>query len=285
MQLIPKFGFAAVRRLRVLFTHVALILVCIILVSPFVWMVSSSFKGLGDIMSIPPRIIPQEPTLDNYDMVFEETSFVNALFNSLQVAFATVIFSMIIATFSAYALSRFRFKGNVTLSICIIAAQMIPSVSRIIPLFVVFQTYGLLNNLLGVITAYTTAALPFCTWMLKGYFDSIPIELEQAAMVDGCTEIQAMRRVLLPVAAPAIATVALFAFIVAWNELLMARALLKSERLYTLSVHLSNFATDELTNWGMLMAYSAMVTIPSLIFFTYLQRQIISGLTGGAVKG
>lgn len=273
------------RKLCLVLTYIALTIVVVLLASPFVWMLGGSFKKLTEMFALPPRIIPLDPTMDNYGIVFYETAFVRCFFNSFQVAGLTVLFSVIIATLSAYSLSRFRFKGNPEVCVAVVAAQMIPGIVRIIPLFVMLHRFHLTDSLWGVIVSYTTFSLPFCTWMLKGYFDSIPPELEQAAMVDGCTELGALRRVLLPVCAPAIAAVSLFAFIVAWNELMLARALLSSEEKYTLAVHLSHFAADEAPYWGMLMAFSVLITIPSLVFFAYLQKYIVTGLTGGAIKG
>lgn len=285
MLLFIRLGQRKRKKLCLIFTYIALTGVVVLLAAPFVFMLSSSFKKLGEMMVVPPTIIPLRPTLENYSIVFNETSFVSSLFNSFRVAGMTVLFSMIIATLSAYSLSRFRFKGSSELCVAIVAAQMIPGICRIIPLFVMLNKFHLTNNLWGVIISYTTFSLPFCTWMLKGYFDSIPVELEQSAMIDGCTELGALRKVLLPICAPAIAAVALFAFIVAWNELMLARALLSSEEKYTLAVHLSTFSMDEAPYWGMLMAMSVLITIPSLILFSYLQKYMVAGLTGGAIKG
>ncbi len=253
---------------------------------PFFWMLSSGFKYQEDIFTLNPSLIPTRPTLENYSYVFKETLFGRWYLNSLFIAFATTGLSITVTSLAAYSLSRFSFRGSTGISIWILSSQMLPRVLLVIPLFLVFYRLKLLNTHSALIIAYATFTLPFCTWMLKGYFDSIPKELEQAAMIDGCSRFGAFVRVLIPSALPGIAAVALFAFLQGWNELLMATVLLKSDELTTLSVGITRaMGASQQYLWGPIMAQCTMIILVPLAIFIYLQRYLISGLTSGAVKG
>lgn len=262
------------------------ILVMVVLVGfPFYWMVVTSLKGPTEIFAPVPRFWPESPTLQNYRHVLTATPFPRYLMNSLVVSTATMAISVLIAVHAGYALSRFRFRGHRVIQISILLAQMFPPVLLIIPLFNMMKSLHLVNTYPSLVITYCAVALPFSIWMLKGYFDSIPVQLEEAALVDGCTRLQALFRVVIPAATPGIAATALFAFIIAWQEYLFALTLTKSATMRTLTVGISMFLGFREVLWGQLMAAAVMVTLPVVVFFMYLQKYLVHGLTMGSVKG
>ena len=271
---------------KLIFIYLFLAIICGFCATPFIWMLSTSFKVQEDIFSANPTLIPERPTLDNYGYVFRETLFARWYLNSLFIALCTTISSIMVTSLAAYSLSRFRFRGSIGISIWILSSQMLPRVLLVVPLFLVFYKIKLLNTHPALIIAYTTFTIPFCTWMLKGYFDSIPKELEQAAMIDGCNRFSAFIKILIPSALPGIAAVALFAFLQGWNELLMATVLIKSEAKTVLSVGITRaLGPSQQYLWGPIMAQCAMIIIVPLLIFIFVQKYLVSGLTSGAVKG
>lgn len=253
---------------------------------PFFWMLTSSFKARAEIFTRVPVLIPKAPTLANYNYVLTETPAGRYFLNSLYIATVTTLLALVLTTLGAYALSRFQFRMRRSLGVWLIAGQMFPGILMLIPLFVTLTRLNLINTYAGLIIVYTMAALPFSTWMLKGYFDTVPRELEDSAMIDGCSRIGAIRRVFLPVAAPGIAAVALFAFTIAWQEFMFALTMMKDQSKYPLSVGINFFVgIAGSVVWGNIMAMAVLIIVPGLIFFLFLQRYMISGLTAGAVKG
>jgi multiple sugar transport system permease protein len=252
---------------------------------PFYWMVISSFRPPEALFSSKPSLWPSHLALEHYAHVLLRTSFVAQFKNSVIVAIGTTLVCILTGSFAGYSLSRFKFTGAFVVSMVIFLAMMFPATVVLIPLFLVFRTLKLLNTYWGLILAYATFALPFCTWMMKGFFDSIPVELEEAAIVDGCSRAGAMFRVAFPLAAPGVAATAMFGFLLAWNEYLFALTFTTSEDMRTLPVGLTLFSGEYYTNYGALMAASLMVCIPVLAFFLYANRYMIQGLTAGAVKG
>ncbi len=280
---LTKFTRSRLPKLALIYTW--LILISIFTAGPFVWMLSTSFKTREDMFSKIPVLLPTHPTLANYDYIFSKTLAARFFLNSLLIAGATTIIAILITTLSAYAISRFRFRGRRELATWLISGQMLPGVVTLIPLFVILTSLGLVNNYLGLIAVNLVVAIPFCTWMLKGYFDTVPIDLEEAAMIDGCSRLQAIQRVFLPVAAPGVAAVALFAFTTAWQEFMFALTLMKDPKMYPLSVGINFFIGVQGTVlWGNIMAMAVLIIVPSLIFFLFLQRYLVGGLTAGAVK-
>jgi ABC-type glycerol-3-phosphate transport system permease component len=252
---------------------------------PFYWMAISSFRPPEALFSSKPSLWPSHLALEHYAHVLLRTSFVAQFKNSVIVAIGTTLVCILTGSFAGYSLSRFKFTGAFVVSMVIFLAMMFPATVVLIPLFLVFRTLRLLNTYWGLILAYATFALPFCTWMMKGFFDSIPVELEEAAIVDGCSRAGAMFRVAFPLAAPGVAATAMFGFLLAWNEYLFALTFTTSEDMRTLPVGLTLFSGEYYTNYGALMAASLMVCIPVLAFFLYANRYMIQGLTAGAVKG
>lgn len=262
-----------------------LIIVVVVLLFPFLWMVSTSLKPPEEVFTPRPRWIPLNPTLRNFVNILGETPFPRYFLNSVVVAFVTMLLALVVTVFAGYALSRYRFRGKQAFSLWLLVSQMFPPMLLVIPIFVLMLKLGLYNTYASLIVTYGTFALPFSTWMLKAYFDTVPLDLEEAAMVDGCTRLQALARVVLPLAAPGIVTVALFVFILAWQEYMFALTLTRTTDMRTLPVGISLFLGEYRVLWGSLMAGSVVVTAPVILLFSYLQRYIVEGLTLGAVKG
>lgn len=253
---------------------------------PFIWSLSGSLKERPEILTRVPALLPANPTLANYEYVLGQTPALRYFANSVIVAGGTTLAALALGISSAYALSRFRFPGRRSFAGWLLASQMFPGVLLLIPLFVVLVALKLLDSYVGLILLNTVGALPFAVWMLKGYFDSVPTDLEDAAMIDGATRGQALRQVFLPVAAPGVAAAALFAFTSAWQEFIFALTVMKDPSKYTLSVGINAFVGNSGTVvWGNLMAMAVVIIAPGLIVFLLLQRYMVSGLSAGAVKG
>ncbi|WP_434512704.1 carbohydrate ABC transporter permease [Desulfitobacterium sp. AusDCA] len=254
---------------------------------PIYWMISTSFKSNLDVFMLPPEWWPVNPTLENYAGLFSpETPIMKFFFNSFLTAILTVIVTIILATFSGYALSRLRFRFRQQILVSVLITQMFPLVVMLAPLYVLYNKAHLLNTYLGMVIAFTSFALPFGIWMIKGFIDTVPYEIEEAAMVDGCTRFQAMRRVVLPLTLPGIVSTGIFAFLDAWNNLLFPMVLTNDIAMKTLPAGLVLVFTGAFKhNWGGMMAACLISTIPVVIIFILLQRYLVEGLTGGAVKG
>jgi arabinogalactan oligomer/maltooligosaccharide transport system permease protein len=259
--------------------------VVLIAVFPFVWMLSTSFKLPQDTFTAVPKLIPPHFVWDNYLKVLQETLLSRYFFNSLYIALLVTLLSIWLAAMGAYALSRFRFPGRRAIALSILGVQMFPSVVLIIPLFIVMRKLQLLNNHLSLIISYTTFTLPLCIWVLKGFFDTIPRELEEAALIDGCSEGTAFFRVILPLTLPGIAATGIYAFIGAWNEFVFAMTFINQDELNTMPVGLTTFFGQFTVEWNQLMAASVLFTIPSLLFFVVARKYLASGMISGAVKG
>jgi ABC-type glycerol-3-phosphate transport system permease component len=272
-------------RLKSVGLHVALSATMVLLIVPFVWLLSTSLKVPEDVFTKTPALIPPHPTLANFIYVLTETMVPRYFLNSLIVASATAILGTTITCLAAYALSRFKFRGKIGYMTMLLATQMFPAALFLAPLYIVLRSYGLINSLLGLVVAYSTFVIPFCTWMLKGYFDGIPIDLEEAAMVDGASRTAALRQIVLPLAAPGLATAILFAFLLGWQEFLFAIAFVQSDTSRTLPVGIALMNSVYGVTYTYLMAAAVIVTIPVVILFAFLQRYLIRGLTAGAVKG
>jgi ABC-type glycerol-3-phosphate transport system permease component len=256
-------------------------------VFPILWMFTISIRPSNELYITPFRYIPPTPTLDNYINVLANRTTVPAHLEqgfgrTVIVAMCTTILAVIIAALAGYALARFRFRGREPYGVVMLTTQMMPAVLFLVPLFVILRNIGLINTLPGLILSYLTFSLPFCIWLLRGYFEGIPVELEEAALIDGCSRLQALVYVVLPLAAPALVATGTFAFINAWNEFLFAFILAGEKPLLT--VQLYSFIGQYGPQYGNLMASALLVAAPPVILFLILQRYLISGLTAGAVK-
>jgi len=264
------------------------VLVAIIWAFPVYWMVNSSFLTPLTISGLDPTFVPFGGTLQNYRDVTNDTPFFEALTMSIMVVAVALFVCLAFATLAALAISRFRFKGRKTFVLTVILVQMLPAEAMFIAQFQMISGLGLLNSLAGVSIIYVAMVVPFTVWMLRGFVAGVPIELEEAAMVDGCTRMQAFRRITFPLIAPGLVASGVFAFIQVWNEFALASVLLTDDDVQTLPLWLRDIAQQSnlgAPEWGQIMAGSVLVAVPVIIFFVIVQGRMAQGLVGGAVKG
>ena len=264
------------------------VVVFLVMVFPVYWMVSTAFKPGIDVQTFTPKWFPHPATLSNFADAIHRPYFWQDVKNSVFVVCVVVGLSAVLSFLAALALARFRFYGRKAFIILIIAVQMVPLNALIIPLYIAFSNAPggtQVNKLTGVVVAYLTFVLPFCIWTLRGFVMGIPQELEEAALVDGCSRFGAFVRILLPLVAPGLVATSIFAFIQAWNEYIIAYVFLSSPEKQTLTVWLANFTTNRGTAWGSLMAGATLTALPVVAFFVIVHRKIAFGLTAGGVKG
>jgi N,N'-diacetylchitobiose transport system permease protein len=273
------------RRLTRVGYNAAAVLLLLVMVFPIYWMVATGFKRGVDILSFEPRWLPIPGTLENYRAAIGKPHFLEDVRNSVIVVTVTVLVSLALAFLAALAAARYRFSGRALLIIMLIVIQMVPLEALIIPIYLTLDRAGQTDRLAGIIVTYLTFVLPFSIWTLRGFIVNIPEELEEAAMVDGCTRAGAFRRILFPLVAPGLVATAVFSFILVWNDYLIAYVLLRSPEKQTLGIWLASFTTNHGTEWGAVMAGSTLFAIPAVLFFLLVQRRVVSGLTAGAVKG
>lgn len=252
---------------------------------PFFWMISTAFKPLREIFAYPPYFLPKDSTLANFVRLFEQTRFLTYFKNSVIVSTSAVVVTMIIATAGAYSLTRFRYYGREKIASLILFTYMFAPIMIVIPFYVLIRKIGIANTHFALIMAYTAFCLPFNVWLLKAFFQSIPIVLEEAALTDGAGRIQAIIHVVFPLALPGIIATGIFTFILAWNDYIFVRILITSDELKTLSVGIADLYNATVIDWGMIMSGGMMITVPVLVFFTFIQRNLIAGWGAGAVKG
>jgi len=252
---------------------------------PFYWMVATSLKPSKEIYGYDATLIPQNPTLANYATILWDTPYMLFLRNSVTVAVASTLLSIIAATLGAYAIARLNFPGRALMARGLVVTYLVPGSLLFIPLFALFSALHLTDSLVGLTLAYLGADVPFCTWLLLGYFRSVPVELEEAALVDGCNRISALIRIVLPLALPAIVVVIFFSFTRAWNEFLYAHVFTSTNQARTITTGLANFMNEDVFFWGPLMASTIISAILPVAMFLILQRGVVKGLTLGGVKG
>ena len=279
--------------------HVFLIFFTVATLYPILWVFTIAFSGEQAlaIVDLPPdpsfmdrlRAIfpwPQKISMSNFVSVMTDQPFARWILNSAVIAAATTVAGVFLATTAGYAFSRFRFPGRQTGLMSFLVSQMFPGTLMLIPLYIiVVQWLGLGSTWIGLILVYATTAIPFCVWMLKGYFDTIPKELEESARIDGASASQIFFRIILPLAKPAVAVTALFSFMTGWNEFILAATFMDQESMYTAPVGLRFFVGGYSQQWGYFAAGSIIVSIPVVLLFFFLQKYLVSGLTAGAVKG
>ncbi|MDY0002305.1 MAG: sugar ABC transporter permease [Polyangia bacterium] len=277
-------------RVRTVLIHAVLIAVTGVTLFPVALVVRKSLTP-GNEFELSLNPIPPTVTLEHYERVLSARDFAGRwlfgrqLWNSFVVALLTTIMGVFLASTAAYAFSRFRFPGRRAGLTMFLVVQMFPATLIMIPLYVILDRLGLLDTVAGLVLVYSTTAIPFCVFMLKGYFDTIPRELEEAAWIDGCSRFGMFWRIVLPLSKPAIAVTALFSFMTAWNEYILAETFLNDELSQTLPVMLKHYVGDKSADWGSFAAGAFLVSLPVMALFYMLQRSLVSGLTAGGVKG
>jgi multiple sugar transport system permease protein len=275
----------AIERLQATAAYAVLAFLLLFVLFPFYWMTITSFKTEDQMRSLVSMFWPAPVVVENYTQLLTKTDFAVWYRNSALVAVSSTLVATAIGTVGAYALARLRFLGRAFLSSATLITYLVPPSILFIPLYAQIRTMGLADSLAGLIAAYPSFTVPFVTWLLMGYFGSIPEELEEAAMIDGATRFGAFRRIILPLAAPGVLAAGLFAFTQAWNEFLYALVFISDVKQRTLPVGLSTFITGDVYGWGYLMAGAVLTTLPVIVVYTYLQRYMVEGLTAGSVKG
>ena len=253
---------------------------------PVLWVVKLALSPSQnlEVSAIP---LPHEISFEHFRGLFsgEGNQFLRQFFNSLIVAGSTSAVAIGISCSAAYGFSRFRFPGRELGLGALLLTQIFPGIVMMIPLYILLDVLGLLNSLVGLAIVYSTTAIPFCIWMLKGYFDSLPKDIEEAAMIDGAGRFYIFMHLILPLARPAIAVTALFSFMTAWNEFILAATLINDQSLFTLPVALQRYVGEYQTEWGSFAAGAVVASLPVMLLFYALQKHLVGGLTGGAVKG
>lgn len=284
-------------RLKIIFQHISahtlLIIFSLFSIFPVLWVFSMALNPNSIDRPTELQLIPPGISLESFKRVLEQpidiegVSFFNLLVNSLLLAGGTSILAIVLGASAAYAFSRFEFTGRKAGLMSFIVLQMFPSVVSLAPMFVLLSILHIRTSLIGLAISYTAGTLPFAIWNLKGYFDTVPKDLEEAALIDGCSSTQAFIKIILPLAAPAVAVTALFGFMAGWTEIILAWTLLENPKTFTLSMALYSMVGEYATTkpWSDFAAMSILISIPIVIIMLFLQRYIVSGLTSGAVKG
>lgn len=263
-----------------------LVITSLVWLLPVYWMVNSAFQTERNLLSSPPKLIPAPLTTEHFAKVLSSPAFHPALLMSLSAAVITVVATTLCSLLAALALARFNFRGRRTLIVAILVIQMIPAEALFISQYRMLDSWALLNSVAGLSLLYVGGVLPFVTWMMRGYVEAVPEELEQAAMIDGCTRIQAFMRVTLPLLAPGLVSTSVFAFLHSWNEYTLALIVLSRDSAVTLPLWLQSFQQGlQGSDWGGVMAGSTLITIPVLILFIFVQNRMSTGMVSGAVKG
>ena len=273
------------RRIDAIVSYGMLILATAFALFPILWMLSTSFKSEAEALSLPIRWIPQRLTLQAYGEMWTMKPFATYFWNSIVVSGITALLSTIVGALAGYGFSRFRFRGRTSLLAFFLATQMISGVLVIGPYFQILAALDLYNTLTGLIIAYVTICLPFAAWMSKGYFDSIPKELDEAGLVDGASRLQIFFRIICPIAVPGTVSTLLFAFLLAWQDLLWAMCLVSIDEKRTVTLGVAYLVGEFVIQWPMLTAASLIGSLPTILLYLFLQRYYVEGLARGAVKG
>ncbi|MCI6585413.1 MAG: carbohydrate ABC transporter permease [Mobiluncus porci] len=269
-----------------LLVNLALLIAALLWLLPVYWMVNSAFQEERNLLASPPNLLPSPPTLANFRGVLHDGSFWQAMGMSLTVAVITVVVTTVAALLAAVALVRFNFLGRRTLVVLVLVIQMIPAEALFISQYRMLDSWALLNSIAGLSLLYIGGVLPFVIWMMRGFIVGVPQELEQAAMVDGCTHTQAFIRITLPLLAPGLVSTSVFAFLHSWNEYTLALIVLSRDSAYTLPLWLQSFQQGlRGADWGGVMAGSTLIALPVMLIFAFVQTRMTAGLVDGAVKG
>ena len=252
---------------------------------PLYWMLASSLKVSHELLASPPTFVPHEWELRAYRKLFYETNFLTYFQNTVVVAAITTLIVLLAGVIGAYSLTRYAFPARSFIARLTLLAYMFPPIIMLVPLFLLARGLGLTNSLLGLALTYISFSLPYALWILRAFFQAIPVELEQAALIDGANRAQALAYIVMPLALPGIIATAIFTFIVAWNDFLFALVLIGQDELKTLAIGINEFFHMAVVDWGLIMAAGVMVTIPALVFFVAVQRYLVAGWGAGGLKG
>nr|WP_296009313.1 carbohydrate ABC transporter permease [uncultured Blautia sp.] len=264
--------------------HVYLIILSAIACFPLIWILLCSVKSSGDLTANPTKFLPEKFTLENFGHVINDLHFAGNIGNSVIIALFTTLIAIVISSMAAYGIVRFFPKMGALMSKVLVATYMFPPILLAIPYSLVMAKAGLMNTRIGLIIVYLSFSVPYAVWMLVGFFKTVPIGIEEAARVDGANKFQTFTKIVLPLVMPGIVATAIYTFINAWNEFLYSLILINSTDKMTVSVALKSLQGSEILNWGDMMAASALVVVPSVIFFMFIQNKIAGGMTDGAVK-
>jgi len=252
---------------------------------PFLWMGLSSLKSARELYAVPPTWLPHAPTLENYRTVLFESNVPRYFLNSVIISLGSTGLALGLAIFASYGFARFEFAGKRASQAFVLAAQLLPTSAIIVPLFITLRVLGLVNTYLGLILVYMILTLPLSVWMLTSYFRAIPVELEEAAIIDGASRAAVLFRVTLPLSLPGLVAVIVYAFVTTWNEFIFALVFAQDSRVKTLPIGIAEFTGEFNTDWGAVMAASLVMTLPIVLLFFGMQRLFVGGLTAGAIKG
>lgn len=272
------------------FAASAVIFVCavvlvVVAVFPFLWMAVSSIKVLKELYTIPPTWLPEHPTLRNYAHVLFDSNIPRYFLNSVVISVGSTVLAMALAIFASYGFARFRFRGKTFYQSFVLVGQLLPTAAIIVPLFVTLRYLHLVNTYLGLILVYMIITLPLSVWMLTSYFKAIPVELEEAAIIDGASRLGVLFRITLPLSIPGLVAVMVYAFVTTWNEFIFALCFAQDASVKTLPIGLAEFSTEFNTDWGAVMAASMIMTVPIAVLFLSMQKLFVGGLMAGATKG
>ncbi|MFR4352216.1 MAG: carbohydrate ABC transporter permease [Roseburia sp.] len=265
-------------------SYLYLSILAVIAAFPLLWILLSSVKGKGEITGNPTAILPRTVTFENYRIVLSQLKFDNNIFNSIVVAGSTTIITVLIAALGAYGVVRFFPRFGRVLTRVLITTYMFPPILLAVPYSIIMGKIGMMNNRLGLVIVYLSFSVPYAIWLLVGFFQTVPLEIEEAARVDGANKLMVFGRVVFPIVSPGIVAVAIYTFINAWNEFLYSLILMNSSSKMTVAVALKSLEGQEVMDWGVMMAASSMVVIPSVIFFMLIQKKIAGGLASGSIK-
>ena len=273
------------RWLRELLAYLVLLVLMIWTLGPLYWMVTTSIKTNAEVYGTTATLWPRQPTLQNYRVLFTRTPFAVYFQNSALIALGTTFITVLASALGAYALVRLRFPGRRLLARVLVYSYLVPQSLLFIPLFTILVNAGLSNTRTGLVLTYLGFTVPFCTWLLMGYFLSVPVELEEAGLVDGCSRLGVLFRIVMPVTLPALAVTAFFSFTLSWNEYLYASVFVSDVNAKTIPTGIPSFIVEDVFFWGPMMASTVLSVIPPLVVYFLFQRWLITGLTLGAVKG
>ncbi len=264
--------------------YAALTVATLLVLFPIFWMLSISFRDAKEVFQIPAHLIPSTPTLEGYQVVLSNMRNLRSMANSFIVCGAATVLCLFIGGLASYGMSRFRFHGRAALRLSILITQMLPPIFFLVSYFLMINAAGLYNTYWGLIIVYISFTLPFCTMMLHSYLDSVPRELDEAAMIDGCSRVQCLVKVIVPLSLPGLVGTGSLAFVTAWGELMFAYTLTKSHDMRPISAAIANAIGQYSIRWNEMMALSLLASLPLIIMWIYLQKYIVRGLTAGAIK-